>query len=182
MKKWVVLGAVAVFAVLATGSVAQAEFGVGVKWTGNGITPNMVLPIKLQSGLVIEPSVGFVSVSVDAGTTTTLAAVDIDDLMEGTIFNVGVAVEKYMEMDGISPFFGADVQIQIGSPEVGDSWTDFGFGLFLGGAAEITDKVEILGSWGPEVVLVGERHKDGPTATVIGSRANFGIRWWLWGQ
>ena len=178
MKKYLVLGAVAVFAVMAAGSTANAAMGVGVKWGSNGASPEFVLPIKLASGMVIEPSLAFESVSSDAGSKQAASFSG-----DGTAFRVGVAVEKYMDAVGAaSPLFGAKVMIDIGSPDVGDSYTDIGFSLYVGGSAALADNLDIVGYWGPEVLLIGERSPNGPTSTIIGSRASLMVRWWLWGM
>ena len=69
------------------------------------------------------------------------------------------------------------VEVDIWSPDEGDSRTDFGGGIFVGGTAELADDVSIVGQMGLDVFIIGD---DGPTT--IGTHAMVTIRWWVFGN
>jgi hypothetical protein len=212
MKKWLVLGAVAAFAVLATGITANAEMGVGVMWEGNGITPDMVLPIKLQSGLIISPIVGFSrhDLAGGAGLGTYGEYPVIFDYVywepDGdpafTQFRIGVSVEKELMPGGTTALIGARGMLHMNSPsdlfvwveddqgegdyQELDSWMNIEFTVYLGGSASLTDDVDIVGAWGPTISMLGAVDAGDqefiPSATNFGSSAHIMLRWWLWGK
>jgi hypothetical protein len=190
MKKWLVLGAVAVFAVLAAGS-AKAEIGVGVIWDGGFLVPDMALPISMESGLVITPILGFLNTE-DFYFPTSITAED-DPVPKLTQIRFGVMVEKQTMPGGTTPVFGGYARahmnsysdLQVGGEDV-DSRFDMRFGVFVGGSAALGDNVDIVGMWGPEITMFGEQ-KAGDlvvteSSTDIGSTARIMFRWWLWGQ
>ncbi|HWO56366.1 MAG TPA: hypothetical protein VNN55_02245 [bacterium] len=189
MKKF----AIALFALtlLSVAGTANAEMGVGVVWSGNGIVPNMVLPIKMASGLVIEPILGFDKSETD------IPYIDEDEVpadfdLSITNIRAGVRVEKQMKMDGITPVFGGMAMIDLWSPggdlsdEI-DSWTNFSFGVYVGASAPLAEGVDLVGTWGPTITSFGEiKAADDDeivlqeSATNIGSTANLSLRFWIW--
>ncbi|MEW5701300.1 MAG: hypothetical protein AB1792_03625 [Candidatus Zixiibacteriota bacterium] len=205
MKKWGVLAAVAALAVVAASGTAHGAMGVGVVWDGNGgITPNMVLPIQMESGLLIEPMLGFDKIDENYLTITEtdgggfLAAQAKTSLVgSGTEIRAGVRVEKAAKMEGASPLIGGYGMLILGSPddyvEGGttvklDTYTDFSFGVFVGGSAPLANGVDIVGVWGPTVDMFGKRkasteglEAETESATNFGSRASLSLRFWLWG-
>jgi hypothetical protein len=193
MKKWLVLGAVAMFAVMAAGS-AQAEIGVGILWNGGYLMPDMTLPISLESGIVIMPQVGFLNTedfSYMGGTPVG------DNTPKFTQIRFGGGVEKQTMPGGTTPVFGGYVQAMLnsfsdleygtgGDAEEFDSRFDVVFGLYVGGSAALGDNVDIVGLWGPQIYMTGEQTAGDEviweSSTEIGSSASIMFRWWLWGQ
>ena len=174
MKKWGVVVAVAVLVAVAACDTAQSAIGVGVDWAGNGLVPMMILPIKLQSGLTIEPMLGFERLDPKGHSDG------------GTTIDVGGRVSKAMSASGTTPVFGGYALVHLTTPDVvtgtaPDSYTDFEIGVFLGGSASLGDKIDIVGSWGPTVTVNGKRSSDGDSSTDFDSRASITLRWWLWG-
>jgi hypothetical protein len=174
MKKWGVVVAVAVLVAVAACDTAQSAIGVGVEWEGNGIAPMMLLPIKLSSGLIIEPMLAFQRLDPKGYA------------VGGTEIVVGARIEKAMLASGTTPVFGGYALVDLTSPDVStgtapDSYTDFQFGVFLGGSASLCDQVDIVGSWGPTVMVNGKRFSGGDSWTDFSSRASITFRWWLWG-
>ena len=157
-KKLVIVGAAIM--VLAFAAVSNAQMGVGVKWE-TGIPDIMTFPIMFGEGMVLQPMLGFESVS-DAYTE----------------IEAGVSLEKHMR-EGTTPLFGGYAAIDMVSPDEGDSWTNFGFGVFVGGSASLADNVDLVGQWGPSVTVLAEEAGD---ATIVFSNASLTLRWWLWGE
>lgn len=193
MKKVVMVAAILL---LAGSSVVSAQnMGVGVMWTGSGVTPDMSLPIKLGDGsMILEPMVGFslTSVSTPSSSSTAGANQDYSNFFEGTRIRFGLNVEKQSKADGVTPLFGACAYVSMYSPDKDlsslDSWTDIMFGAFLGGSAPIADNLDFVGMWGPKVTLYGEqKYREGgatyyPKATEIATMAVFKIRWFVFGS
>lgn len=170
MKKLSVVLAGVAIVVMATGGAANAQIGVGTMWQGNGVPQTMLLPIMFGEGMVLQPMASIFSYSDGASFT------DI---------GLGVSIEKHMR-EGTSPLFGGKVLVDIGSPDEGDSWTNFAFGVFVGGTAELGDNVDLIGQWGPTVSIFDENSPASiagfSDATVIRSEASITLRWWLWGE
>jgi hypothetical protein len=166
MKKLSVVLAGVAIVVMASGGAANAQIGVGTMWTGGGVFDAMVLPIMFGEGMVLEPSAQVFSISNGASFTE---------------IGLGISIEKHMR-EGTSPLFGGMAMVDIGSPDEGDSWTNFGFGVFIGGTAELGDNVDIVGKWGPTIGIYAEESPVYTDATVIQSEASITLRWWLWGE
>jgi len=193
MKKVVMVAAILL---LAGSSVVSAQnMGVGVNWTGSGVTPDMSLPIKLGDGsMILEPMVGFslISVSTPSSSTAASANQDYSNFFEGTRIRFGLSVEKQSKPEGVTPLFGAFAYLSMFSPDKDfsslDSWTDISFGAFLGGSAPIVNNLDFVGMWGPMVTLYGEQtFREGgatayPKATEISSMAIFKVRWFVFGS
>ncbi|MBD3299054.1 MAG: hypothetical protein GF341_10395 [candidate division Zixibacteria bacterium] len=188
----VLLGA-AVMMVAAVGSAGAQNIGVGVEYTGSSVTPDMLLPIKLGDGsLILEPIVGLSIISVDdpdEGSSFSAGTDQFGFTEEGTQFRVGLGLEKQTDPGNTSPLFGGFARVHLTSPESDnvDSWTDFVFGVYLGGVASLTDNMEIQGFWGPTFTMFGEKtDSDGdvfsPSVTRIDSRAGFKLRWFVFGS
>jgi hypothetical protein len=166
MKKLSVVLAGVAIVVMASGGAANAQMGVATMWTGSGVPDVMALPIMFGEGMVLQPMVAFVSES-NSGTNTDVG--------------LGLSIEKQMR-EGTSPLFGGKAMVDIGSPDVGDSWTNFGFGVFVGGTAQLGDNVDLVGQWGPSVYIYAKESPVYTDETVIQSEASITLRWWLWGE
>ena len=193
MKK-VLLG-VAILMLASSSVVSAQNMGVGLVWSGGGVVPDMSLPIKMGDGsLVLEPMVGLDITSVDTPSSTSAASANQSYQFdfEGTRFRVGLTVEKQTNPGTVTPLFGAGAFLAMFSPDTDfsplDSWTNFSFMGFIGGSAELTDNLEFVGMWGPQVTFYGEQtFKDGgatasPKATEISSMAAFRLRWYVFGS
>jgi hypothetical protein len=177
MKKLSIVLVIAVAALLVS-APAQAKIGVGINW--NAAVENvMVLPIKMQSGLIIEPMVGFQKIDKN-----------LNEGIGATEVVAGARIEKHSKMDGITPVFGGFAMIDLTSldypgdvPEgVKDSYTDFAFGVYIGGSVPVADMFDVVGMWGPTVTIIGKRSDNGDSATNFSSQAQLVLRWWLWGE
>ncbi len=184
----VLLGA-AVMMVGAVGSAGAQNIGIGLEYTGSNITPDMLLPIKLGDGsLILEPLVGLSIVSVDDPDDESFAAAANSLSIEGTQLRFGASLEKQTDPGNTSPLFGGFARVMLTSPEAEglDSWTDFMFGAYIGGTAELANNLEFQGFWGPTFTLFGERTAGDivtqPSSTRIDSRAGFRLRWFVFGS
>jgi hypothetical protein len=166
MRNMKLVVAAAAIMVLAAAGVGNAQMGVGVMWTSDGVPDVMTLPIMFGEGMVLQPMVGFISVSDGASYSE---------------FHVGASFEKQMR-EGTSPLFGGRIMVEIGSPDEGDGWTNFGIGAFLGGTASLADNLDIVGTWGPMLTMYAEESPVYTDATVISSQANITLRWWVFGE
>ena len=180
MKKLSIVLVIAAAALLVN-APAQAKIGVGINWNA-GIQDVMVLPIKMQSGLIIEPMVGFQKIdkNVNAG-------------VGETDFSVGARIEKHSKSDGITPVFGGFAAVDLTSldfpstlvaadGDAKDSFTDFVFGVYVGGSVPVADMFDVVGTWGPAVTIIGSRVEGGDGATNFSTQASLVLRWWLWGE
>ena len=158
--------AAAAIMVLAASGVSNAQMGVGVMWTGDGVADAMALPIALGEDMVLQPMARFFSLSDGASYSE---------------FGLGLSLEKRMR-EGTSPLFGGKVLVEIGSPDEGDGWTNFGIGAFLGGTASLADNLDIVGVWGPTLYMYAEESPIFTDASVITSEASLTLRWWVFGE
>jgi hypothetical protein len=163
MKKFAI--AMAALALLATAGTAQAGVGftsefdgwvdprIGINFGGNGTT------IDLLGGFWSYDS-------------------------EYTLIALGGRFEKLMSGGGnASPLFGLCADVELGSPDEGDSWTDLSFGGFLGGRVEIVEDFSLAGHMGVKVMMEGERFEGDESTTNFGTFANLTFRWTgLFGQ
>jgi hypothetical protein len=175
MKKLSIVLVIAAAALLVSAPAKAADMGVGINWLGNG-QDLMVLPIKMESGLILEPMAGFQIVK------------------DGNkYFDFGARIEKHSKSDGITPLFGAfglfeytkfpDATTLIaatGDPK--KSVIDFSLGVYVGGSVPVSEKFDVVGSWGPEVDILTSRFEGGKSSTVFRSQASLVLRWWLWGE
>ncbi|GAB4317423.1 MAG: hypothetical protein Kow0074_06020 [Candidatus Zixiibacteriota bacterium] len=190
MKKAVlVLAAAAMMLAGAVGTAGAQNIGVGVLYSGSSLVPDMLLPIKLGDGsLILEPQLGLSIVSVDDPESSSMAASANTLGIEGTQIRFGASLEKQTNPGSTSPLFGGFARVSLTSPDAEglDSWTDFTFGVFLGGTAELASNLEFQGFWGPMFTLNGE-HTAGdavltPSSTSIDSMAGFRLRWFVFGS
>jgi len=182
MKKLGLIVAVAAFAAMTLTGLASAQnIGVGLLWEGSGITPDMVLPIKLGEDMVIQPVVGFDAVK------------DVK-----TEFRFGASFEKHLNTDPTTGLFGAKIYADFTSPSKPSSsaipedksYLDLTFTVFLGATAKLADNVSLVGQWGPYLTAVGERKESlhgvetvtAKSTTLIGSAASLTLRWWIFGK
>lgn len=184
MRKWGLIVAVAAVAAVAVSGPAHSAIGVGVRWGQDaGLVPNMVLPVKMASGMIVEPEVGFASSPISSGLTAATTA----STRRATQIRLGVGVEKAMKSEGTSGLFGARALVHINTFSNTDfkSRLDLAFGVYIGGTAKLADGVDIVGTWGPSVGITGKQKVKSSSAesdsqTSFGSTANLTIRFWLW--
>ncbi len=169
MKKFGIVATVAALAVLATTGVAGAQMGVAAIWSGGGVVPIMALPIHVGDAMVIQPMAGFDWVA-DKGPNP------------GSAFMVGGSLEAQFGGEETKALFGGKVTVDITSPKVGDSYTDFHIGAFLGGTAKLSDNVSLVGQWGPTMTMVGKRSSNGESYATVSSDASITLRWWVFGN
>ena len=179
MKKFGMILAVALVGVLAVSSSSQAVMGVGVDWFGTSSGDAlMVLPIKMASGMIIEPMAGFAKINEHAS----------ESGYGETYITVGLRVEKAQKQEGASALWGACAAVDLSSVdlpsgvEAKSSFTDFMFGVYLGGSVPIADGLDLTGRWGPKVEAIGKRSDNGDGATNFGSMASLTFRWWVFGN
>jgi len=184
--KWI-LAAAAIMAMAVSGSVqAQTTWGVGGLWTGGEFVPNVVIPIKMASGLVLSPMVGFDNVSAD--TPSDELSAQSSYLWEGTQIRFGLIGEKQTKLDGITPVFGAHAMVGLTSPDAEglDSWTDFEIGAFFGGSVPVAENFDLVGAASLNVTLFGEQTAGDvilqPSITNIGTDFFAMFRWWIGGM
>ena len=169
MKKFALtVVAIAFAAMLLTGS-ASAQMGVAVIWDGGGVAPIFALPIQMGEAMVIQPMAAFQWVA-DKGPNP------------GTAFMLGGSLEAHMGEGDTRGLFGGKVAVEITSPKVGDSFTDFAIGAFIGGTAKLADNVSLVGQWGPTMTLVGKRVSGGDSYAMLSSDASITLRWWVFGN
>lgn len=163
MKKFAI--AVAALALIATAGTAHAGMGgtmefdgsfdprIGINFGGNGTTIDLLAGFSSMDGL-------------------------------GSVISVGGRFEKLMAGGGnASPLFGLCADVDLGSPDEGDSFTDIGFGGFLGGRVEIVEDFSIAGHMGVKVAMVGERFEGDESSTNLGTFVNVALRLTnLWGS
>lgn len=181
-----ILTAAAIMVMAVAGSVqAQSQWGVGAEWSGGSFTPNITIPIKLESGLVLTPMVGFsnFSVSDDEGSLSAGSA-QYYDLFEGTQIRIGLIAEKQSNPEGLTPLFGACAAVHINSPDADnvDSWTDFQFGGLFGGSAPVAEGLDFVGMLTLKVTMFGEGGFFGESATSIDTGVGAAFRWWIGGR
>ncbi len=170
MKRIGLIIATTALAILATASVSSAQMGVAVMWEGGGIPGVFALPITFGEGMVFQPVV-MIDWQGDDGPTP------------GTRLGLGASFEKEMGEGDTKPLFGGRAGVAIVSPKVGDSYTNFSLGVFVGGTAKLADNVSIVGQWGPDVTIVGEKGSaSGKSYASINSAASLTLRWWIWGN
>jgi hypothetical protein len=162
MKKFAI--AVAALALIATAGTAHAGMGGTMEFNGS-FDPRIGIHFGGE-GTTIDLLGGFSS---------------MDGL--GTVISVGGRFEKLMSGGGnASPLFGLCADVDLGSPDEGDSWTDIAFGGFLGGRVEIVEDFSIAGHMGVKVAMVGERFENDESSTNIGTFVNVALRLSnLWG-
>jgi len=186
MKKLVLICAATVLGLFAVAGSAHAEAGVGTVWYYGSIIPDITIPIKMESGMIIEPRLGFTNISYDEGSSD-LAAGSVYSY-GGTSIRAGVSGEFPFGEGTANPMLGACVGVENVSPDndVLDSWTNFFVDAFVGGTASLTDGLDAGVRAGAEVWLYGEQTAGDivvqPSATEIGTFVQFFMRWWLWGQ
>ncbi len=163
MKKFVI--ALAALALLATASTAHAGIGGTMEFNGS-FDPRIGINF-VGNGTTIDLLAGFNS---------------IDGL--GSIVSIGGRFERLMAGGGnASPLFGLCADVDLGSPDEGDSFTDIGFGGFLGGRVEIVEDFSISGHMGVKVIMNGERFEGDDSTTDIGTFVNVALRLTnLWGS
>ena len=163
MKKFAI--AVAALALLATAGKAHAGMGGTMEFDGS-FDPRIGINFG-SNGTTIDLLAGFRS--IDGGNT---------DIMLGGRF------EKLMSGGGnASPLFGLLADVDLGSPDEGDSWTDIALGAFIGGRVDIVEDFSIAGHMGAAVSLIGKRFEGGESATNFGTFANVAVRYTgLWGS
>ena len=162
MKKFAI--AVAVLALLATAATAHAGIGATMEYDGSF---DQRIGINFgSSGSTIDLLAGFNS---------------IDGF--GNVIGIGGRFEKAMTGGGNArPVFGLLADVYLGSPDVGDSYTDFGLGGFLGGRVEIVEDFSIAGHMGVKAGINGARTSNGSSSTDFGTFVNVAIRLTnLWG-
>ncbi|MBI5868047.1 MAG: hypothetical protein HZB43_07145 [candidate division Zixibacteria bacterium] len=170
MKRIGLIIATTALAVLATAAVSTAQMGVAVMWEGGGIPSVMALPIMFGEGMVFQP-MAMINWQGDDGPNP------------GTQIGLGASFEKQMGDADTKPLFGARAGVSIVSPKEGDSYTNFSLGVFLGGTAKLGDNLSIVGQWGPDVTIVGEKGSaTGKSYASINSAASLTLRWWIWGN
>ena len=170
MKKFGIVVTTAALAILATTAVASAQMGVAVMWEQGGVVPVFALPITVGDGMVIQPVAAFEWVADDGPNP-------------GSAFLLGLGIEKHMMEGDTRPLIGAQVAVSINSPKVGDSYTNFGVGVFLGGTAKLADNVSLVGQWGPAITIVGEKGSpSGKSYATVSSQASITLRWWVFGN
>ncbi len=174
MKKLSIVLVIAAAALLVSAPAQATNMGVGINWLGGG-QDMMVLPIQMESGLIIEPMLGFQIVK-DGNKN----------------FDFGARIEKHAKSDGITPLFGAFGVLEYTKlpsasslvAAVGDykkSYVDFALGVYLGGSVPVVDNFDVVGSWGPEITILTARQEGGKSTTVFSSQASLVLRWWVWG-
>ncbi len=163
MKKFAL--AVAALALLATAGTAQAAVGVTSEFDG-WVDPRIGINFG-GNGTTIDILGGFNSV---------------DGV--GSIVSIGGRFERLMSGGGnASPLFGLCADVDLGSPDEGDSYTDLSFGGFIGGRVEIVEDFSIAGHMGLKVAMNGERFEGDESTTDFGTFANLAFRWTgLWGK
>ena len=162
MKKFAI--AVAALALIATAGTAHAGMGGTMEYNGS-FDPRIGINFG-SNGTTIDLLAGFNS---------------IDGL--GNVISVGGRFEKLMTGGGnASPLFGVLADVDLGSPDEGDSFTDITFGGFLGGRVEIVEDFSIAGHMGLAVMMNGERFEGDDSTTDIGTFVNVALRLTnLWG-
>lgn len=163
MKKF---GMVAVaLLVLVAASSAQAGVGGTLEYNGS-VDQRIGINFSSAGGSTIDILGGFM---VPDGGTNVIA--------------LGGRFEKAMTGGGNAmPVLGVLADVYLGSPDVGDSWTDFSVGGFLGGKVEIVEDFSIVARMGVAVDIVGARAANFDSSTNFGTFANFVIRVTnLWG-
>jgi len=163
MRKFAI--AVAALALLATAGTAHAGMGATMEYDGS-FDQRLGINFSTAGGSIIDLLAGF---QVPDGGTT--------------VIGVGGRFEKAMTGGGnVMPVFGLLADVALGSPDVGDSWTDFGVGAFIGGKAEIVEDFSITGHMGVAAVINGARSSAGESSTDFGTFVNVAIRLTnLWG-
>ncbi|HEX9750695.1 MAG TPA: hypothetical protein VGB22_05345 [candidate division Zixibacteria bacterium] len=187
MKKLVLICAATVLGLFAIAGSAHAGAGVGATWYYGSIIPDITIPIKMESGMIIEPRLGFTNISYDEGSSSQAAGSVYS--YGGTAIRLGVSGEfPFGEATAAHPMIGACVGVQNISPDVEglDSWTDFFVDAFVGGTASLTDGCDAGVRAGVELWMYGEQKAGDvvvePSATEIATFVQFFMRWWLWGQ
>jgi hypothetical protein len=171
MKRFGIIATTVALAILATSAVASAQMGVAAMWTGSGIAPIMALPIAFGEGMVLQPMVGIHWES------------DKGQYFPGTAITLGSSFEKGFGTGDTHPLFGGKLAVDIYSPKVGDSWTNFNVGVFLGGSAKLADNVTLVGQWGPTITAYGKKGTiSGESYTTLDSEASITLRWWVFGN
>lgn len=163
MKKFAI--AVAAIALLATAGTANAGMGGTMEFDGS-FDPRIGINFG-GNGTTIDLLAGFVSVDG-----------------EGSVISIGGRFERLMSGGGnASPLFGLCADLDLGSPDAGDGWTDIAFGGFLGGRVEIVEDFSIAAHMGVKVAMIGERNDFDESSTDLGTFVNVAIRLTnLWGS
>lgn len=162
MKKFAI--AVAALALIATAGTAHAGMGGTMEFDGS-FDPRIGINFG-NAGSTIDLLAGFQSV---------------DGV--GTAITLGGRFEKLMTGGGnASPLFGVLADVAIGSPDEGDSFTDFAFGAFIGGRVEVVEDFSLAGHMGLQAMMFGKRFDGDESSTDFGTFANLVVRYTgLWG-
>lgn len=162
MKKFAI--AVAALALIATAGTAHAGMGGTLEYNGS-----------------FDQRIG-INFGNEGSTIDLLAGFQVPD-GGTTVITVGGRFEKLMTGGGnASPLFGLLADVSLGSPDVGDSWTDFAVGGFLGGRVEIVEDFSVAAHMGVRADLMGKRSDLGDSSTNFGTFVNVAVRLTnLWG-
>jgi hypothetical protein len=163
MRKFAIV--VAALALIVTAGTAHAGIGATMEYNGS-FDPRIGINFG-NAGSTIDLLAGFNS---------------IDGF--GNVIVVGGRFEKLMTGGGnASPLFGLCADVALGSPDEGDSFTDFAVGGFLGGRVEIVEDFSIAGHMGFKANINGARAEGFDSTTDFGTFVNVAIRLTnLWGS